>query len=151
TVGIAGSVVTNVIDNTIDAHITNDTSVAPSTTVTANGSLTVSTNDTSTIGAGAGVLGVGKGTFGFGASVVTSTITNDNKAYIEGATASSTTDGVQVSASSTPSITVIAVGLAGAESYALGGSVVTNVISDATDAHVSKSSNVTGHTNVVIS
>ena len=126
-----------------DAQITGGSSVT-------SAGLTVSAQDTSNIGTGAGQvdIAVGKGftARSLGAAVAINTVSNTVQAYIDGSTVHSSTP-VYVTATSSETILAIAVGVAGAVSNfsfsaALFGSYDNNTIGDSTEALVEDGSNV---------
>ena len=106
----------------------------------------VSSTDTATVNGGAGQiswafnserLSAGAG----GASVVVSDIINTTSAYIDSSSVTATST-IQVLADSDLTITVGAVGADGAETFALGGSVVYNSVTDTTQAYIDAASMV---------
>ena len=86
----------------------------------------------------AGGIAVG-GKAAIGAAVAYNDIDNTFRAAIEGSTITSSTGPVMVNAGSNAVINSLAIGGAGAKTFALGGSVSINSIANTIDAHVSTS------------
>jgi len=130
-----GSVVTNTITDTTDADIANSQDISAAGVI-------VSSNETSSINVGAGQVSIATGGSAVGASLVTNTITDTTDAEIDNSTV--TTPGtIQVLAATNAPIIAVAAGGAGASSFAMGGSVVNNTITDATDADITSSQSIT--------
>jgi hypothetical protein len=130
---LGGSLAVNQIHDTVDAHISSGADV------TSGGDVTVRASDTSvnaSLGGGIAVAGEGGGV---GAALTYNVITNVLKAYVDGSTINSTAGGLDVSATSSPVLVAVALGGAGAGSFALGGSLTINTIANTIDAHVSSS------------
>ncbi len=126
----AGSVGVNIISNTIDAHIAQDSDV------TAGGPVALSATDQSLIVAIAGGVAVSLGGKAGGASIGYNRISNAITAYIHGSTVHSS-GSVSLSATSSPLL--VAVGAEGAgsgTSVAGAGTLTINSIANTVDAHI---------------
>ncbi|MHC4507326.1 MAG: FG-GAP-like repeat-containing protein, partial [Planctomycetota bacterium] len=126
---LGGAVPLNDIANTLDAHILG------AAVVNAANRVRVRALDEATIVA---IAGAGAGSEGFtaiGAAVAKNDIRNRLESYIQGATVGGTR--IEVTADSNIDIAAFAVGGAGADTFALGGSVTINEIRMRLDASVS--------------
>ncbi len=132
---LGGSISVNNIGNTYDAH------VGGSGTLTALGTIRLQATDASQIDTLAGGI-AGAGSTGIGAANVINNIQNIVTASIDSVSVSSTSGNVELSAQSTSEIEALAVGGAGAGSFALGGSVSLNEIDNRMDAHIINGSTV---------
>jgi hypothetical protein len=131
TVAAAGSVSLNQIEgNIIDVHIGANSDVDAAT------SIDLAASDRSRIQSLAGGI-AGAGTVGFGAAVGTNKIANTLQAYITGTNAKASANTINISATSNSLIQVITAGGEGAGSFAAGGSVSLNEVSNTLDAHIS--------------
>ncbi len=130
TFALGGSVSLNEIDSTIDAH------VGDGAILTSWGQIDLKATDGGVIQALAGGA-AGAGSTAIGAAVATNEIGNAITASVEDATVTSSGDNITVDAQSTSAIDCIAVGGAGAGTFALGGSVSWNHIHNTIDAHIS--------------
>ncbi|WP_165229868.1 hypothetical protein, partial [Aquisphaera insulae] len=144
---LGGSIVVDTIDNGVDAHI------GDGSTVTGNVDVVVSSEDTSEVSAGAGQVefAVASGSVAIGAAVITSTLANTVRAYIEDSRAKAITGEVDVLAESDLTITSGAAGGTGASDFALGGAVVYNKVTSSTRADVAQGSTVSDATGLSIS
>jgi hypothetical protein len=132
----AGSVLVNVISNTIDAHIANNSNVS------AGGDVLLRATDTSLIVAIAGAVAASvSGTQGIGASISYNRISNGIAAYIDGSTVTTSGGSISVLATSTP--TLVALGAAGAggaggddKSISGAGTLTINSVANTVDAHI---------------
>lgn len=125
----AGSAGVNQITNTIEASITG------ASNVTVAGAVTVQATDRSQIvSITGGVAGTLTGSAAVGAAVSYNLISNAVTAFIDSSTVTSAA--LSVAATSEPLLVAIALGGAGAQSFALGGSLTVNSIANTVDAHV---------------
>ena len=129
-----GSVSLNEIENVTEAVIAGSPTVK-------GASLSLTANDTSTIHSFAG--GFASGTNAVGASLATNDIGNRTEVGITNSSVD-VTGAVIAASTSTPTIEAIAVGGAGAGSFALGGSVSLNEIDNVTEAVIAGSPTVKG-------
>jgi hypothetical protein len=143
---LGGSLTLNFIHETIDAHISD----CPA--VTAQGSVTVSASDGSTIAAVAGsvAIAVGEESDAVGVASADAMIGNVTRAYIDSSTVTATTGSVQVLANSSLLVVTMAAGGEGSREVSLGGAVVVNVITDTADAHITGGSTVTSATGLAV-
>ncbi|MBS3951841.1 MAG: LEPR-XLL domain-containing protein, partial [Methylomicrobium sp.] len=140
----AGSLLINQITNTIDAHIIDSD-------VTVGGDVLIQASDNSLIVSISGGIAVGIGSkAAIGAAISYNLIQNRNLAYIESSTVHSTTGAVTLSAADEALLVALAVGGAGAQDFALGGSVMVNSIANTVDAHISKNSDVFARTDLSV-
>ncbi|MDZ4784059.1 MAG: hypothetical protein SGJ19_27745, partial [Planctomycetia bacterium] len=130
TFGLGGSVSINEVANVIDARI------GAGANVTAPGTITVTADENGSITALAGGLSVSPNA-GIGAAVTTNDINSSVTARIESSTVTSEASTVTVTATTDTPILAIAIGGAGAGTFAAGGSVALNDISNTLDAHIS--------------
>ena len=129
--------VEQLVHNTVDAHIANQSDVI------ADGPILVTATDNAkieTIGI-ASALNI-TGIIAGGAVQSDAEVTSSVSTYISDSRVRSVTDGLEVSATASPTIKTIAVGGAGAETFALGGSIVTNTVQNSIEARVSDGSDV---------
>jgi len=131
TAAAGGSVALDQIHNSLDAY------AADGATLTASGAVQVTSSDTPTIdGLAGGVAGAAAAAIG--AALATNDIASTVTAYADGAGTQLTgSNSVVISASSQGSLETITVGGAGADGFALGGSVSLNHVRNTLDAHVS--------------
>ena len=142
---LGGSVATNQVVHTIDAHVSGDTSIRSQSDVSVT-----ATEESPTIVAAAGSFEISKTGTAIGAAVPTNTVQRQLTAYVgnadqasyqnqpDGSQVTSTSGSVSVTATRTDSF-VLAIGVSGegAETFSLGGSAATNDIASSTvDAHV---------------
>ena len=147
---VDATVTLNDVESKIDAHI------AGGADVTGQSDVKVDANDTSSIhslaGGAAGALGAGA----VGASVANNELGNSDPtkayvtAYIDGSTVTATTGIIEVKATSTTTIETLAIGLAGADSFAAGGSVTLNTINDNIIAAITNAPQVTAAGTVTV-
>ena len=130
---LGGSVSLNEIANTIDAHVSDGSTI----TATAGAARVVASDDTLILA----VSGAGAGSSGFGA-VGAAFSMNDIAGNISASVAGSTIDAstIEIDARTNADIAAISIGGAGAENFALGGSVSLNEIANTVAAHVSDGS-----------
>jgi hypothetical protein len=136
TVAAGGSVSINEIGGGVEAF------VRANADVQAFGAVQVRATNVSNLMAITGGA-AGAETVAIGASVSKNLITDQVKAWVEASQVKSTTDSVSVAAKTTPNIDALAIGGAGAATFALGGSVTLNEIDDVVDAHISAAAIVT--------
>src|SRR5262249_42436830 len=117
-------------------------------TITAGGAVNLTVSDAATLIVVAGGF-AGASSAAFGAAVAVNNIGDRLLAYIDPSTVGATS--VSLSVTGNADITAIAVGGAGADSFALGGSVATNNIGNTLDGHISDGSLVIVPRSVVIS
>ena len=130
----AGNVSINVLHDTLDAH------VSQSSSVIANGSVTVSATDNSVIASLSGALAIAvSGQGAVGAAISYDLITNTVEAYIDSSTVRANNGTFTVSATSTPVLVALAAGGAGADGFALGGSLSINSIADTVETYINNS------------
>ncbi|MCU0870029.1 MAG: hypothetical protein MUF30_10600, partial [Burkholderiales bacterium] len=112
----------------------------------------IDADDTSRIESGAGAIAISfsAGGAAAGAGLASNIVTNRVTAAIEGGAASSTVGGVTVDAASDALIRTLAIAGAGADTFALGGAITFNQITNRVDAHVSGGGRATGAGNVVL-
>jgi len=142
---LGGSVATNTVTHTTDAHVTGGAQVQGAAEVSVQ-----ATEESPVIVAAAGNFAISSKGVAIGAAVPTNTVTRDLTAYVgdknqsdfdegaDGASLSSSAGAVTVSATRTDSL-LLAIGVSGvgAQTFSLGGSVVeTNIKSSTVDAHV---------------
>ncbi len=125
-VGVAGSIVTGVVNNVTRAKVSD-------ATVTGSG-MTVKAEDKANIDMVAGALGVGVGAAGVGAAVNVVGIANTVEATLHNTSAALGSGTGNVTALSQSTINSLAVAGAGSGGVAVGGSDVTNVIDNTTAA-----------------
>src|SRR5205823_11290255 len=120
---IGGALAINGIINTVDAHVSNST-------VTADGDVTVAALDASSIKSLTGGAAISLGGTGVGIGISANFIANTVTATIDSSAVDTSggTGSVYVTADEAGSIDSIAVGLAGADSTAIAGSLTVNVI-----------------------
>ena len=87
----------------------------------------------------AGSLALSGGGAAVGAAISYNLITNTIEAYVNGSSVTSMHGGLDVSATSAPVLVAVAVGAAGGDAFALGGSLTINSIANTLDAHISNS------------
>ena len=139
----AGSATVNQITDTIDAHISGGSNVQAAGAIGLSG-----TDGSSIIGIAGGVAG--GGTAAVGAAVGYNLIANTIPSYIDGSTVDSTGSTLTVSSDSAPFLVSMAVGGAGADMLAIGGSVTVNSIANDVDSHISGGSNVSAAGNASV-
>ena len=133
---IAGSVLVNVISNTIDAHIAN------SSVIDAGKNVSLQAKDNSLIVALAGAVAVSiSGSQGGGASISYNRISNGIAAYVDGSTVTTSGGSISLLATSTPRL--VAIGAAGAggaggtnKGISGAGTLTINSIANTVDAHI---------------
>ncbi len=137
TLTLAGSATINVIDNSIDANVTGSM-------ITAGGQASVTADDDSTIVTIAGGVAGTAGTAAVGAAVSFNVIDNSISAVIESShlVLAGTGSGLAVTATSEPLLVAVAVGGAGGDDFAFGGSLTVNAVTNTVDAHISQNSYV---------
>ncbi|RKY41296.1 MAG: hypothetical protein DRP85_06715, partial [Candidatus Makaraimicrobium thalassicum] len=142
---IAGAVSINTISNTIDAHISNGANVA------ASGNIDVIATDTSTIKSLAGQVAVA-GTAAIGAAVAINRIDNTLIAFIDSSFVNTTLSGnITVCADEKASISSISAGGSGAGTFAFGGAVSINIITNTIQAYISGANPVIADGSVLVS
>lgn len=144
TFSLGGSVSTNEIDNTTDAHISVGSDVG------ATGNISLASTDTSTIESLAGTVS-GAGSTSIGAAVATNDIGNVTKAYVDDSDLSSSEDAVAISAESTAVIKSLSAGISGSGTASITGAVSHNIIDNTTSARVTGASSVTAAGKVILS
>ncbi|MCI0581666.1 MAG: FG-GAP-like repeat-containing protein, partial [Chloroflexi bacterium] len=132
----------NTFRNTTDAHVSGDA------TVRGGGPVRVTALDEGVVVVIAtAVTGLGDGIFGVfpavGAAVVNNDIADTTTAFVDDSAVTSEGDEVLVSATTTPLLVSVAVGVAQQDNIAAGGSVSLNRVANTTDAHVSNGLRVT--------
>lgn len=150
---LAGSLSTNEIDNTIDAHVSGtpdpaNAMVLHGSDVTATGAVHIQALDGGTIVAASGNASIANGKFAGGAAVALNTISSDTRAYVDHSTV--TADTVEVLGQTNIDLDAVTVGGTLANDFVLGGSVSSNQIMGTLDAHVSGGSVVNGTTQVSV-
>ncbi|HEV3078683.1 MAG TPA: hypothetical protein VGY66_02850, partial [Gemmataceae bacterium] len=127
----AGSVLVNIISNTIDAHIAN------SSDVQAGGAVTLQATDQSLIVAIAGAVGATvSGSNGVGASISYNRISNGIAAYIDSSTVTTSDGSISLLATSTPTLVAIGAAGAGGKSISGAGTLTINSVANTVDAHI---------------
>ncbi|MUG94706.1 DUF4347 domain-containing protein [Scytonema sp. UIC 10036] len=130
-VAIAGSVSLNYINNKVRANITNNANV------TTTGAISLKAEDTSTIRSLAGALAVAD-KVAVGASIAYNDIGNTVVASVDNATVLSMRGEVTLNAESNATIETISAGGAGADTFALGGSISINDINNQVESYFDK-------------
>ena len=130
-----GSVVVNLVLNTIQASIN-------SSTVNGFGSVAVRAFDDSEIDVGAGGIAFSTGNSG-GATLGTNNILNVVSAKVTSSTLTAGAGGVEVKANSTSSIVSVAIAGSGGGQIGVGGVIIVNTIQKTIEASISSNSNVT--------
>jgi len=142
----AGSYVSTDVANTIEAYVKGGT-------VEAKGGVTIAAGDsdgsnqttiTSLAGGVAGTLG----SVAVGAAVTNNTLENTIETYIDGAKVVSDTGDVGLNAVSDLSLTTVALALAGAAKFALGGSVTLNTDRNKVESMIQDGATATAHGSV---
>ncbi len=127
----AGSLGINQIVNTTEASITNGSNVNGA------GGVTVQATDRSQIvSITGGVAGTLLGPSAVGAAIAYNLISNSVSAFIDSSRVTSASGSVKVDAQSAPLLVAIAMGGAGAQGFAMGGSVAVNSLANTVDAHI---------------
>jgi len=134
---IGGALSINFIRDTIDAHVTGDSTVA------ADGGVVLGASDASGIGALTGGVALALGKSGAGAAVGVNDIADSVDAFVDGSTITAAAGSVELGASSTAAISALTLGGSGAANFALGGSVSTNLLRNSIGAYISDSATVT--------
>ena len=139
-IALAGSVALNLFDNDIDAHVINST-------INAGGAVALTAKDKEISVALGGGIAVSKGSGAVGAAIGVNLIFNEITSHVESSTIYTTAafadkDAISVSAVAEEVLVSVTLGGAGAEKFALGGSVSANVIMNTVEAKVA--SGVTG-------
>ena len=155
--GVGGSVSVNNINTVTDAHISDNSIVSAAQLVEVIASDVAkdvpATGDEeafSGIQSLAGQISIG-GKAGVGASVSTNNLNNQVKAFISSSQVTSSNNRLTVKADTSPSISNITVGGAGAGTFALGGSVTVNNIRTQVLAYISNNSTIKTQQNISIS
>jgi hypothetical protein len=144
-VGVAGALSANVINSTIDAHISNGSNVQ------ATGDISLSAFDDADIRALAGNV-AGAGNAAVGASISYNQITDTVKAYIDSSHVTSTGGNILINSQASQSVYAISAGGQGAEDCAVGGSVVISVLAPDVESYITgASSEVTAEGSLVVS
>ncbi|MCH8129679.1 MAG: hypothetical protein IIC70_07260, partial [Acidobacteria bacterium] len=127
-VAIQGSAAVNVVVNTQDAHVSDLASITAD-------ALRIEASDLSIVTAVAGT-GSGAGVVSIGVAAANNNVINTTRAYIDGATVS-TTGAVELDASSLPVVSVVGISGGGAGVFSGTGSLGVNVVVTTVDAHIS--------------
>ncbi len=130
-VAVGASVSINGVQNTIDSEIESG-----STVIATSGDIDVTATDNATIYDLVGAVAIAADGSGFGAAVGANYIANTVTAEIADAEAESEAGNVSVVTSESGDIEAVTVGLTGADSTAIGGSVSIAVITDTTTADI---------------
>ena len=131
TFALGGAVSLNQVANTNDAHISGGSKI------TSSGALAVVTSDNPLIEALSGGL-AGSGTAAVGAALATNNIDDNTRSYIDGSNV--TAASVALTATSTANIESLTAAGTGAATFALGGAIGLNSISDITSAYIADNS-----------
>jgi hypothetical protein len=127
----AGNASVNKIAMTLDAHVSDNSSI------TAAGAVTIQATDHSYLVSVSGSVAVAKqGAAAVGAAVSYNLIDNSIQAYIDGSAVRASGGSLTVSAASTPTLIAVAVGGADADKIAIGGSVTINSITNSVAAYL---------------
>ena len=145
----AGSYDSTDANNSIEAYVMGGT-------LTAQGGVTIAASDASggnqtTIIPIAGAVGANTGDVAVGAAVADTTLENTLMTFIDGATVTSQTGDVDVTASSDPMLNSAAFAIAGANSFALGGSVILTKDRNVVDSAIDDGAMVTAQGSVLVS
>ena len=150
--GLSGGGTVTIAGSLADANFIIDTQayIGANATVVAGGDVAVRADSLKQFSATAGQAAISPSTTGIGAAVVNTLIVKDTLASIDtGATVDA--DGrIEVSATSEEDIAAIAAGGAGAESFALGGSVAMNIITNTTRAYVDSGADLEADLDITI-
>jgi hypothetical protein len=135
----AGSILINLITNTIKAYITDTVTPATTPTVSTGGTISLSASDDSLIVSIAGGVSVSTQSNAVGAAVSYNLISNTIEAYVENTSldARGASASITVGATSGSKLVAVAVGAAvGDGNIALGGSLTVNSVANTLDAHI---------------
>ncbi len=132
---LGGAVTLNSVANVIQADINSNSAI------TTTGNVSLNASDNATINSFAGQISV-SGAASIGASVATNNISSQVIAEINASNVTSTSGGVNLSATSIGAINSIAAGGAGAGAFAAGGAVTVNNISNVVRTDIANQSNV---------
>ncbi len=149
----AGSLSINQINNTVAAYIKdakkNPANPSQSKEIKTGKAITINASDDSSISSLSGGVAISTSGSAAGAAVSINAIGDNNdsskgvKAYIDNADVSTTGNySITLAASNNAHIGAIALGAAGGENFALGGSVALNNIESQADAHISNNANL---------
>lgn len=147
---LAGAASVNLIETTVDAHISNSPALTTDPRIAVGGPVTVAAKDESTIVSICGDVSISTTGRAFGASISYNLIANDITAYIDNSSIT-TDDKLSVTATSDPLLVAIAVSGEGGKNYAAGGAITVNRIINTTDAHISGKSEVEAAGPIVVS
>jgi Ca2+-binding RTX toxin-like protein/acetolactate synthase small subunit len=139
---LGGSVSTNLIGTTVDAHITQGS------TITAAQNISLTATDLSTIKAYGGAL-AGAGTAAVAGALAVNELANQVKAYASASNLTSTLGTVAISADQKGTIEAISVGAAGGGKVGVAGSAIVNNLNNTTAAYITGST-VIADNNVVV-
>jgi hypothetical protein len=134
----SGSASVNLITDTVDAHVANQSSV------TAGGPVQITADDDSEIVSVSGAAAAATASTAIAAAVSYNLIANTIEAYGDGSAIDAAGAPLTVTASAAPLLVGIALGGAGAQTYAFGGSVTVNSIADTLKAYINNSTLVAG-------
>ena len=130
--GADGSVLINIITNTVDAHISDGSNV------TAGGPIALSATDQSLIVAIAGGVAVSLGGTAAGASISYNRISNDITSYINDSKVNSNSS-VSLTATSSPLLVAVGAQGSGGKSFSGAGTLTINSIANTVDADITSS------------
>ena len=141
---VGGALAINGIINTVDAHVSGNSSI------TAGGTVSVEGLDSSSIKSITGGAAVGGGSAGIGFGISANFIANTVTGTVDASTVNTSagTGDILVKADEAGSIDSIAIGLAGGNSVAVAGSVTANIIVNKATASVVGASNLHAAGNV---
>ena len=143
---LAAGIGVNYLSNTVEAEVTG------ASNVTASGAVAVNASDTETDIAVMGGVAISTGQAGIGAAVGVNLSYNTVKAFVDNASLTSTGSTVKVDATASEILLNVALGAAGGDKFALGGSVAVNETTNIVEAYITNgNSTVNAHGDITIS